>query len=159
MELVYLVGPITGCSYDECTDWRESVKEDLEDTGMYKCLTPMRGKEHLKNHPDLPGTIPEYIRRPGCTGPDIMARDYYDCNRADVLFCNLLGASVASIGSCFELAWGYANRDHQYVVLIMDLNVAELANPHDHIFPLAAAAIIFPTVEDGVSYLKKVLNS
>lgn len=156
MELVYLVGPITGCSYDECTDWRKSVKEDLEDTGLYKCLTPMRGKQHLQGHTSLPGTIPAHIAKPSCTESDIMARDFYDCNRADVLFCNLLGADTASIGSCFEMAWGYANRAMQYVVLILDVNNG---NPHDHIFPLAAASIIFPTVEEGVTYLKEVLNS
>ena len=154
---VYLVGPITGCSYTECTDWRETVKKDLESTGVYRCLSPMRGKEHLRDQLDLPGTIPSHISRPGCTGHDILARDFFDCNRANVLFCNLLGAEIASIGSCYELAWGYANRNHQQVIVILD--TTEEQNPHNHAFVYEAAGIILPTVEAGVEYLKEVLNS
>jgi hypothetical protein len=154
---VYLVGPITGCSYDDCTDWRDGVKARLESTGIYRCLSPMRGKGHLKDHSDLPGVIPEHICRPGCTGHDILARDFYDCNRSNVLFCNLLGAGIASIGSCYELAWGYANRCRQQVVVILDPQDED--NPHNHAFVHEAAGIILPTVDEGVEYLTEVLNS
>ena len=151
-QLVYLVGPITGCSYDECTDWRGQVKEDLEATGIYHCLTPMRGKEHLHGRKDLPGHIPEHIRKPGCTGHDILSRDFYDCTRADVVFCNLVGATITSIGSCFEMAWAFAEPSSYSVICV------EEDNPHWHDFPLEAAGIVFPSVGEGVEYLVEVLN-
>lgn len=152
-QLVYLVGPITGLSYEGCTEWRDAVKEDLEATGIYHCLTPMRGKKHLVGHDNLPANVPERIRRPGCNGHDILARDYYDCMRSDVIFCNLIGADMASIGSCFELAWSWGN-PKSFSVVIMEPD-----NPHAHIFPIQAGSVIFPTIEEGVRYMKEVLNA
>jgi hypothetical protein len=153
-QLVYLVGPITGLSYQGCTEWRDAVKEELEATGRYHCFTPMRGKKHLKENQDIPATIPEHIRRPGCSGHDILARDYYDCTRADVIFCNLAGAEIPSIGSMFELAWSYAN-PNSFSVVILDGE----ANPHWHAFVIQAGSVVFPTLEEGVKYMKDVLNS
>jgi hypothetical protein len=154
VQIVYLVGPITGCSYGECTDWRNGVKDTLEATGKYKCLTPMRGKKHLSDVNDIPGVIPGKVKKPGCTGHDILARDYYDCSRADVIFCNLLDSKITSIGSMFELAWAYVNRQNTYSIVIMDDN-----NVHMHDFILNAASIVFKTLEEGVEYLKEVLNA
>lgn len=153
-QLVYLVGPITGCSYAGCTEWRDVVKEELEATGSFHCLTPMRGKQHLVEHTDLPATIPEHVRTPGASDHDILSRDFYDCNRADVLFCNLTGAARVSIGSMFELAWGYANRDKTFTVVCM-----EHGNIHWHAFPIQSAGVILPTVEEGVAFVKEVLNA
>ncbi len=45
---VYLAGPISGCSYEGCTDWREQVIRDLAQAGI-KGLSPMRAKEYLKD--------------------------------------------------------------------------------------------------------------
>lgn len=153
MQTVYLVGPITGCSYDGCTEWRDGVKETLESTGRYRCFTPMRGKKHLKGHQNLQAIVPEGVRTPGCTDHDIVSRDYYDCQRADVVFCNLLGSEIVSIGSMFELAWSFANPSSFSVVLL------EPENIHWHAFVTQAAGIILPTLDAGVEYLVEVLNT
>ena len=44
--IVYLAGPITACSFDQCTDWRDQVCDMLppEIEGM----SPMRGKHYLE---------------------------------------------------------------------------------------------------------------
>lgn len=150
---VYLVGPITGCSYAGCTEWRDGVKTELEATGKYACLTPMRGKDHLQTHDDIPANIPDHVKRPGCSNHDILARDFYDCQRADVVFCNLLGSEIVSIGSMFELAWSYAN-PRSFSVVIMNPD-----NVHWHCFPVQAGSVVFPNLDEGVSYMKGVLNS
>ena len=152
-QLVYLVGPITGLSYAGCTEWRDAVKKELEETGIYHCLTPMRGKKHLIGHEDIPANIPDHIRRPGCTSHDILARDYYDCMRSDVIFSNLLGADMSSIGSMFELAWSWGN-PRSFSVVIMESD-----NPHQHAFPIQAGSVIFPSIDQGMTYMKKVLNA
>lgn len=151
-QVIYLVGPITGCSYEEATEERNAVKAELEEAGLYHCLTPMRGKEHLGEAMDLSACIPEKISRPGCTNHDIVKRDSYDCHRSDVLFVNLLGAKIVSIGSMFEIAWGH--KAGKQVVTIM-----EPGNIHEHLFVKECSSIIFPTVELGVLYLKEVLNA
>ena len=152
-QIVYLVGPISGCSYGGCTEWRAGVKADLEKTGLYHCLTPMRGKQHLQDQTDLPAVIPGHITRPGCSNHDILRRDFYDCQRADVVFCNLLGSTTVSIGSMWELAWSFANPNSFSVVIL------EPENIHAHAFLREGAGVIFPTLEEGVAYMEGVLNS
>ncbi|MFA5172812.1 MAG: hypothetical protein WC435_00190 [Candidatus Paceibacterota bacterium] len=44
---VYCAGPITGLSYNETVDWRNNLKEMLPPN--IEILSPMRGKDHLKN--------------------------------------------------------------------------------------------------------------
>lgn len=33
-KIVYLAGPITGLDYNDCTDWREYAKKELEKWGI-----------------------------------------------------------------------------------------------------------------------------
>ena len=49
MFTLYLAGPITGCNYEEATDWRKKFASILGHGNEIRCLSPMRGKEHLKN--------------------------------------------------------------------------------------------------------------
>ena len=60
---VYLAGPITSCSYGEATDWRESLKQEIESetNGKVKCLSPMRGKHYLQSCQDINATGNEKI--------------------------------------------------------------------------------------------------
>lgn len=44
---VYLAGPISGCSYEGATDWRDHATAVLARDGI-KGLSPMRAKEYLK---------------------------------------------------------------------------------------------------------------
>ncbi len=63
---VYLAGPIAGCSYAGCTDWREYAIGALLDAGI-KGLSPMRAKEYLKDverkleHPYPVGTRVSHV--------------------------------------------------------------------------------------------------
>ncbi len=41
MKVIYLAGPINGCSDSECKDWRNKVKYSVQDWG-YDILDPMR---------------------------------------------------------------------------------------------------------------------
>jgi len=47
MKTVYLAGPIAGCSYAGCTEWRGEAIRHLDEFGI-KGLSPMRAKEYLK---------------------------------------------------------------------------------------------------------------
>ncbi len=152
-QLVYLIGPITGLDYNGAQDWRDGVKAELEATGTYHCITPMRGKDHLKQFEGaLTACIPEGASRPGCNDHDILKRDCYDVHRSDVLFCNLLGAKTVSLGSMWEMAWAY--RAQNYSICVM-----EPGNVHEHIFTNEGCSIRFYTVEEAVAWVKDVLNA
>jgi nucleoside 2-deoxyribosyltransferase len=152
MQQVYLAGPITGCDYNGCTDWREAVKAELEATGVYRCISPMRGKEALK---DVQCFTPfgYALEKGGCSNQDIYRRDSYDVHRSDVVLVNLVGAKRVSIGTMFELAW--AQRAGKFVLVVLE----DDANPHNHAFVHQGASMTVKSLEDAVLYLKSVLNA
>ena len=149
-QLVYLIGPITGCSYEECVNWREAVKTALEQGGRYHCLNPMRAEKHLFGSKKISQADDE---KPGATGHDIVRRGHYDACRSEVAFVNLLGATRVSIGSVMEIAWAFDRGAH--VVVCME----PTGNPHEDVFVRETASIRFPTLDQGVHYVKEVLNS
>jgi len=143
---VYLAGPISGCSFKGCTEWRQDAKARLEP--MYKVLTPMRGKEALSHIECFTPHGYEGV----CSDQNIYRRDKYDVHRSDVVLVNLLGADRVSIGTMFEIAW--AEKAGKFVLVCLDAG-----SPHDHAFVLQAASMIVTSLDDAISYLTKVLNA
>ena len=87
---VYLSGPMTGCSFKEANDWRETAAHIFSSYGI-ETLSPMRGEGEdgtLKMHPRT-----------------MTARDRMDLKGCDLVLMNLLGATRVSIGSMIELGW------------------------------------------------------
>lgn len=146
-QTIYLAGPITGLSYDGCTEWRDSVKGDLEAKG-YKCLTPMRGKEHLQEIHCLPSGGMVGI----ASDHNIYERDRYDVHRCDILLVNLVGAQRVSVGTMFEMAWGW--KAGKFVLTCMDSG-----NVHEHAFVKQASSLLVPSLTDAVNYLTNILNA
>lgn len=165
-QLVYLVGPITGCSYQGCTEWRDGVKAELQsvkhrvkgsesthphdavDLPLYHVLTPMRGKEFLSNETEIKSTGYEGI----AADKAVYRRDSSDVDRCDILLCNLLGSKIASIGSVMEIA--RAEKAGKFIVTVM-----EEGNVHEHCFVKQASSLVFRDLDDAVKYLKNVYNS
>jgi len=120
--IVYLAGPITGCSYVACTNWRDFFEEELNSVHV-QVLSPMRGKTYLRGLDDIAHDYPSMIM--SCQR-GIMVRDHFDTTRATILVVNLLGAEKVSIGTVMEMSWAW---DHGIpVVCIME----EEGNIHDH---------------------------
>ncbi len=123
---VYLAGPISGLSFDGCTDWREYARRRLFEQNI-RGWSPMRAKEALAALDTISGHGNEYAHMgPFATSRGVMTRDFFDCNRADVVLVNFLGATRPSIGTCMEVAWAFAK--HIPIVCIME----KTGNIHDH---------------------------
>jgi hypothetical protein len=124
--IVYLAGPITGCNYEGCTDWRESVSKELSRFAI-KGVSPMRGKEYLKSIGTISGTGEEYAHLGPISLPrGVMTRDRWDATRCNVLLVNLLGAERVSIGTVMEIAWADLAR------IPIVCCIEESGNPHEH---------------------------
>lgn len=137
--LLYLCGPITGCSYGECTDWRKFVAEKLADDILP--LSPMRGKDYLAAETEIGLS---YEKSAMSCQRGITTRDRFDCERSDMMFANFLGSTSVSIGSCVEFGWADAFRTP--VIL-----VAEKHNPHrEHPIMNQIAGYVVETLEDGI---------
>ena len=128
---VYLAGPISGCSYGECTSWRDKFIKVLDEPSN-KCYSPMRAKEFLANKPEIRDHFPDHLFG---SERHIMTRDFDDCTKADVIVANLLGAKIVSIGTVMEIAWAFNRRIPLIAIMEPEKNL------HDH--PMIRQAIGF----------------
>ena len=140
MHRIYLAGPITGCSFDGCTNWREGfikLMNDLNSSGKFdlsqvQCLSPMRGKDYLAAEKEIFHDYPEHVL--SCQR-GIMTRDFFDCTRVDLVVANLAGAPMVSVGTVMEIAWAFQSRIP--VIAVME----PTGNLHDH--PMVREALGF----------------
>lgn len=146
---VYLAGPISGCTYDQCTDWRARFAAELKSWGV-EALSPMRGKDYLNDGKIIDGAYDQTILS---NAQAILHRDFWDCCRSDVVLVNLLGAERVSIGTVMEIAFAHARQIP--VVLLMEPK----GNIHEH--PMIQQAIAFrvETVDQALQTLYVILNA
>jgi len=144
---VYLAGPITGFTFDGCTEWREHAKAVLAAEGI-DGYSPMRAKDYLKKQGVLHGSYTEGLFS---TARNIMTRDYRDCTNCNLILVNFLGAKAVSMGTVMEIAWGYGNRIP--VVVIME----DTGNPHEHPMVEQATGFRVNNLRDGLHVAARVL--
>ena len=146
MYKVYLAGPITGCTYEGCTSWREFAKQELAKNNIVG-VDPMRAKDYLASEKCIGN---DYDTPLSCAR-GIMTRDHWDCIRCDILFVNLLGATKVSIGTVMEIAWAWDN--DVPVVLVMEKN-----NIHSHAMLSEATGFQADSLEAGLELVKAILS-
>lgn len=147
---VYLAGPIAGSTYADAVEWRAAVSARLA-PGI-TALSPMRGKGQLAgNKGKLGGFYPS--DDPMTTPAGIVARDFADVKRCDLVLMNLLGAESVSIGTMVELGW--ASALGKPVIVAWDGGVHVLRNPHYHPFVHQIASFRVGSLDEAI----RVANS
>ncbi len=146
--LLFLSGPIIGCTYEGCSDWRNYVANKLPSN--IQAISPMRGKEFLSNQ----GVIGKENLRENTssliTSSGITTRDRFDIARCDVVLMNLIGATQITIGTMIELGWADAYR--KPVVLAI-----EKQNIHHHPIVCGIAGFVVPTLDEAIQTAMAVL--
>ncbi|MCK5610070.1 nucleoside 2-deoxyribosyltransferase [Candidatus Pacearchaeota archaeon] len=146
---VYLAGPISGLTYDQCTDWRDSAKNELAKFNI-DGFSPMRHKEFVREIgiiDESQGAIMDHVM---CSDRGIMRRDTFDVRTADALFVNLLDTKKVSIGTIIEIAMAYDR--HTPVIVVMEKH----GNLHDHAMLREAICFRLPTIDEGLAVLKSL---
>lgn len=148
MKTIYLAGPITGCSFEGCTDWRKAVAQKLRPFGILG-VDPMRAKDYLKAEKEITGSYEDKVM--SCQR-GIMTRDRYDATHCDAILVNFLGAPKISIGTVIEIGWTDLIRTPIICAIEPE------GNPHDH--PMIREAIGFrvPTLDEAVEVAIKILG-
>ena len=146
---VYLAGPITGVTYDGCTEWRDYVKNKLPD--HIETLSPMRGKQRLAEKASGKPILDCYEEDKLTSSKGINCRDYFDCKRADVIFVNFLGATRISVGTVMEIAW--ARAFEKPVICVMEKD-----NIHQHSMLNFACGFIVESIDEGIDILESVIG-
>jgi len=137
---IYIAGPISGLSYDEVESFFLTKAAALTKSG-HTVLSPMLGKENLRNEIELRGYG---YKGPTTTNHAIFERDKWMVTQSDAVFADLSQAKRVSIGTVFELAWASFLGKHTVVVM---------GEVHRHAFVLEAADIVFKTEEEALDYL------
>jgi hypothetical protein len=127
MRTVYLSGPISGLTFEGCTDWRDYATQKLADLDV-TALSPMRGKEYLRGKGAIEDGSSAVISNFMSQDRAIVTRDRWDTVNCDFMLVNLIGAERVSIGTMIELAW--ADMARVPVVLVME----PAGNIHEHAF-------------------------
>ena len=150
--LVYTAGPITGCTFNGCTDWRAEVARQLDKLSRreIQCLSPMRHKDYLAKQSVILDTYEDTVLS---SQRGIVARDELDVHRADAILVNLLGATRVSIGTMFEMAWAWRAK----VPMIVAVDFQQDGDPHDHAFVREVSPIRVTSLEEAVVTTFKVL--
>lgn len=144
---IYLAGPITGCVYDECNDWRKSFSDKIHPN--IKCLSPMRGEDYLKDKGVITDCYPD--EGPFASQRGLMARDFHDCTTSNAVVANLLDSKIVSIGTCIEIGWCYITRVP--CIAIMEPG----GNLHDH--PMIRESIDYrvASIEEAIEVVETLL--
>jgi nucleoside 2-deoxyribosyltransferase len=150
---VYLCGPIAGMSFQEAKfGWRYRVFAALQRDGI-DAFSPLRHLQATQLDDDHIDHMGKHGASAGAlsTPKGLTVRDRYDTKRADLIFCNLLGAHSVSIGSMIELGW--ADAANVPIILIME----EEGNIHEHAMVETLASWTVPTVKDGIQIVQDLL--
>ena len=151
--LVYLAGGIAGLIGAEAVDWRENASRRLGDCGL-EALNPMRAKKVLGKQSRISNNFHDYEGFGAFfTSRGIMARDFNDVKRCDLLLVNLLGLTKPSLGTIMELGWAYALQKPSVVA------IEASGNPHDN-HPMIHEAMPFrvTTLDEAITSAVIILN-
>lgn len=105
--IVYLAGPMTGCTCGVMSEWREKAAKRLKQAG-FRVLSPLRA-----GGVELVGARAEFYR------------DCHDIRNCDIVLVNLGDTSRVSIGTVMEMMQAYLQG--KYIVAVLD-------DVHDHLF-------------------------
>ncbi|MBU2503644.1 MAG: nucleoside 2-deoxyribosyltransferase [Nanoarchaeota archaeon] len=147
-KLVYLAGPIDGCTYGECTSWRDYAIRELSQDGITG-LSPMRAKDFLKEHPKLVDGISEHVL---ISDAGITTRDMWDVRRSDAILFNLLGAEKVSTGTMIEYGWGSAFNKPLITAMESEGNV------HEHNMIRRLSGYRVETLEEGLLVVRALFD-
>ena len=145
--LVYMTGPIGGCSYAGATTWRDKFNSLLAGYDNVKCLSPMRNKEYLVG--DMSIDSVEYETPSSCP-KGVYTRDRWDSLRCDLMVANLLDATRVSIGTMIEFGWA----DSRGIPVIF---VMEADNIHNHILIRGGPGFRVATLGEAAELTKAML--
>jgi nucleoside 2-deoxyribosyltransferase len=145
-EFVYLVGPISGLSYAEATEWRVYAAAKLAEYGV-TALDPMRDKAFLEGERILGNNYSHTLARP----KGITVRDRNDVFRADAILANFLTAKKCSCGSPIEFGWADAKQKTVVMVTSED-------NPFNHAMMREIAGFVVDDLDEGIDVVLSVLG-
>jgi len=162
---IYLAGPITGHSLEDCATWREEVSDKFPP--HIHAMDPLRFKSFLADEEHLKDAYEGSVL--SC-GRGITARDLFDVQRCDAVLCNLLETSQVSVGTMIELgaahAWGkpvvgVIEADgviKRKLGALLSSGAPAMVNPHYHAMVREIVKFWVADLDEGVEAVCAIVN-
>ncbi len=147
--LVYLSGPISGCSLEEAQGWRSYVRQRL--SPKISTIDPTRDAVDVSVSSEQDFDDSARYRQ-WMHGKQILDRNRTDIAGCDLVLVNFLGARRISIGSVGEIFWADAFRKP---VIVVRKSSHDL---HDHGLINAIAIQIVSSLDDAIERINRLLS-
>jgi nucleoside 2-deoxyribosyltransferase len=141
---IYLIGPISGCTFTEATQWRNDLQIPLAQNG-WTVLDPMRGKNHLSAEEKIVLSYEDHIVS---RSDSIFQTDLFRVRQADVLLCNLTSMPGHSIGTFMEMGYGHALGK---IIIVIANDPMVVKHPF-----IVNSSIVVSTVEEALQVLHNI---
>lgn len=150
---VYLCGPMAATTPETANGWRLATFDLLEPRG-FTVVSPMREKDMLVQGTVMGVDYSMYGEVPELRAQSIFTRDQFDVYNSDIILANFTdlgvaadGSPIPSLGSDFEMAWGFLLRKPLVLVAPADNYYRR------HPFSISAASIMFDTLEPACDWI------
>lgn len=134
--IIYTAGPVTGLTQAQALGWRQQVVDALSDLATIHNPVP---KPRAPTIEECNYSIEEQEQ--------IFQDCYLRVRDCDFLLVNLAGTSARSIGTCFEVAWGFQFGKPTFLVL---------DERHDHLF-FRSSGRVFTSLDAALLVLRQAL--
>lgn len=145
---IYLGGPMSGLKWRDALEWRNKVEEEL--CYQWRLISPV--KQQLGQNLDELITVQtqndnELLLHHTATG--VTSQDEFYIDQSDWLLCYFLNAPKVSIGTMWEMGYGWGKGKKI-------LSVLEPNSIHDHPFVRRRSHVFTPSLTEAIQFFKAI---
>jgi len=145
---IYLAGPMTGLTWRQALAWRRIAEAEL--SNRWRLINPVRAQVPEERMDDeIPRTNRKKRVDLWVTATGVTAQDEFFIDQSDWILANFLGAEIVSIGTVWELGYGWGTGKKI-------LSVLEPGSIHDHGFVRRRSHVFTPNLDEAIQFFKAI---
>jgi nucleoside 2-deoxyribosyltransferase len=147
---IYLAGPMSGLTWRQALAWRKVVEAEL--SSRWRLINPVRAQVPEERMDDIIPCPTQKNRKKvdlWVTATGVTAQDEFFIDQSDWILAHFLGAEIVSIGTVWEMGYGWANNKKIITVL-------EPESIHDHGFVRRRSHVFTPSLDEAIQFFKAI---
>lgn len=147
---IYLAGPMSGLTWRQALSWRRECEAELSKD--WRLINPVRAQVPEERMDDtIPSTTQLDTEKVDLwvTATGVTSQDEFYIDQSDWILANFLQATHVTIGSVWELGYGWGTRKKI-------LSVIEPGSIHDHAFIRRRSHVFTPSLDEAIQFFKAI---
>jgi len=147
---IYLAGPMSGLSWREALAWRREAEAELSKD--WRLINPVRAQVPEDQQNEIIEATTQLDTKKvdiEVTATAVTAQDEFFIDQSDWILAYFLGAGKISIGTVWELGYGWGTGKKIFSVL-------EPGSIHDHAFVRRRSHVFSPHLSDAIQFFKAI---